>query len=117
VMEDVEIVVKGFWFADEAGALCEQLFGVRCECSTADGLVVVHPRPRALSEEELAQLRVALSLARPSAEERAREIEMQLAAREAAHKSVIERLRQKAKERRITVADLNDLVLAVLGEG
>lgn len=34
----------------------------------------------------------------------------------AARQAKIEQLRQKAKERRITVADLNDVVLAVLGD-
>ena len=111
-MSDEKFTVQGLWFADEVGALCEQLFGVRCECTTADGVVVIHPRPRALSEAELAQLRTALSEVRPSAAERMAEEEAKLTARQA----TIEQLRQKAKEGKITAADLNDVVLAVLGE-
>ena len=42
--------------------------------------------------------------------------EAEIMAKTAARRVLVEQLRQKAKDRRITVADLNDVVLAVLGK-
>lgn len=42
--------------------------------------------------------------------------EAEIMAKTAARQVLVEQLRQKAKKRRITVADLNDVVLAVLGK-
>jgi len=69
-MEDFRIDVKGFWTAGEVSELAERLLGVAVECTTEDGVVVVHPRPRALTTVERARLADVLAKEeRPSAAE------------------------------------------------
>lgn len=109
---DTKIDVKGFWTAGEVSELAKSLFGVAVECTTEDGVVVVHPRPRALTENELARLREALSVKKPTAAERQVEMEAAMAARDAR----VAAFRTKARTGRVTLADLIDVVLALVGE-
>lgn len=109
---DVKIKTKGFWLAGEVSDLARQMFGVAVECSTEDGRVVVHPRPRALTAGELAQLRAALSAAKPTAVERLAEAEAAAVAREAR----IAAFRAKARTGQVPLADLVDVVSALVGD-
>ena len=57
---NIKFNCKGLWYADEVVGLIEQRFGFRPEVSTAEGAVVVHPRPRSMTEGEEDWLRVYL---------------------------------------------------------
>ncbi len=120
VLVDFRIDVKGFWTAGEVSELAEQLLGVAIECSTEDGVVVVHPRPRALTTVERAQLAEELTKEeRPSAAERQVAIEAEARAmyeREKAREAKLAAFRTKAKTGRVTVNDLTEAVLALIGE-
>lgn len=108
-MVDFRIDVKGFWNAGEVSELAEQLLGVAVECTTEDGVVVVHPRPRALTTVERARLAEALvKEERPSAAER-------MAAVEAAREAKLAAFRAKAKTGRVTINDVAEVLLEIIG--
>jgi len=119
-MEDFRIDVKGFWNAGEVTELAERLLGVAIECSTEDGVVVVHPRPRALTTVEWAQLVEELTKEeRPSAAERQVAIEAEartMAEREAARNAKFAAFREKAKTGRVTVNDVAEVLLEIIGQ-
>jgi len=45
--------VKGFWTTDEVADVVDELCGFRPEVSTSDDVVIIHPRPRELTEDEV----------------------------------------------------------------
>lgn len=111
--KDIEIPVQGFWYPDEVGAAA----GVaELECTTSDGLVIVHPRPRELTAAELVKLRAALAKAKPSAAEREVEWAALAAAAERARAERIAGFRLKAGAGKLNLADLYDVVLAIVGD-
>ena len=54
---DIKFRSVGMWYADEVAALVETEFGFTPEVSTSDGMIIVHPRPRALADREVEWLR------------------------------------------------------------
>ena len=111
---DVKIKTKGFWLAGEVADLAAQMFGVAVECSTEDGRVVVHPRPRALTASELAQLRAALAAAKPAAAERLAEAEAEKAATAQARQEKFTTFKAKAEQGKASATDLTEIVLALV---
>jgi len=59
-MNDVTVDVEGFWFAGEAADALEKLLGFQPEVSTVEGLVTIHPRPRALTVDQAKAVRAFL---------------------------------------------------------
>lgn len=110
---DTEIAVKGFWYPEEVAAAA----GVAgLECTTCEGLVIVHPRPRPLTEEELRVLRERLAEVKPAAAEREAEREKVASAEGRARQAKFAAFKAKATAGKATSADLTDVVLALIGE-
>ena len=65
-MSDITLP-RGHLSADEVSSYCQLLFGERIETTVNSEAVIIHPRPRQLTEPELAQLEVVLRNAKPFA--------------------------------------------------
>ena len=114
-MEDFRIDVKGFWTAGEVSELAERLLGVAIECTTEDVIVIVHPRPRALTTVERARLAEALvKEERPSAAERMAEAEAEKAATAQARQEKFTTFKAKAEQGKASATDLTEIVLVLV---
>ena len=113
-MEDIEIAVKGFWLPDEVAVLA----GVAgLECSTADDVVIVHPRPRVLTVAEIEVLKKALGkVKKPGAAVRMEELAAAVKAVEAARQAKMAAFRAKADGGKVTLADVVSVLLAMMEE-
>ncbi len=63
-MSDITLP-RGHLSADEVSSYCQLLFGERIETTVNSEAVIIHPRPRQLTVEELEVLEATLRMARP----------------------------------------------------
>ncbi len=111
-MNDLKFEVKGFWMADEV-ALLAGVAGL--ECTTGDGYVIVHPRPRALTEAEVKTLQAGLKgIAKPSQQERIEQVDAAAKVDREARSAAIAAFREKAAVGKTSMNDLTEAILLCL---
>jgi hypothetical protein len=110
-VDGVRFEVSGFWLPDEVA----ELAGIEgLECSTGDGYVIVHPRPRELTDDEVPALRKAFETTeKPDSAARWAEMAAEASAKASDSAAKVQAFRDKVSAGSVNVDDLCQVVMAL----